>query len=344
MNTIYDIFGSFFIALIISYGFTPFAREIAFKFKMLDQPNHRKAHAHPTPLLGGLAVYIAFIAAILFTAKIDFQILALTAGGTAIFFLGIIDDKLGMIPKLKLSVQILAALLVFKLGFRVSTFEDYYLSMIFTVFWIVGITNAFNLLDNLNGLSSGIAGISSVFFGLLAVKNGDIHTATISFALAGACFGFLRHNFPKASIFMGDCGSMLLGFLLSCIAILGTWKTDKISLSLSLPILILGYAIFDTTLVTIIRLIEKRPIFIGGKDHSSHILASLGFRKRRAVVVIYGLTFLLGLSALAISVSSTSAAVIILCSMVAFLMIIGVYLASKRLGSAKAKRRNAHDK
>lgn len=343
MFTIQDIFGAFFIGVIISYGFTPLVREIAFKIKLLDHPDPKKSHAHPTALLGGLAIYLAFFSGVLFTTDMNNYIYAILVGGTIIFMLGVVDDKLGMMPRMKLSGQVLVAFLAYKAGFRVSTFEDYYVSMFFTIFWIVGITNAFNLLDNLNGLSGGIAGISSVFFGILAIQDSQIYVAVLCFALAGACFGFLRHNFPKASIFMGDSGSMLLGFILACLAILGTWKTDKISLSLSLPILILGYPIFDTTLVTLLRLKEGRPIYIGGRDHSSHILASLGFRKTKAVLLIYLISTLLGLSAITITKTPVPIAIIILIVTVLSMLSFGLYLAIIRSRSAKLRRQNGEN-
>ena len=340
MITIQDIFGAFFISIIIAYGFTPLVREIAFKIQLLDAPNHKKSHARPTPLLGGLGIYVAFFAGVLFTTEPNSYLKGILIGSTIVFMLGVVDDKLGMMPSMKLSGQVVAALIAFKAGLRVTTFEDYYVSMFFTIFWIVGITNAFNLLDNLNGLSSGIAGIASIFFGLLALQNQQIYTAIVCFALAGACFGFLRHNFPKASIFMGDSGSMLLGFVLACIAILGTWKTDNISLSLSVPILILGYPIFDTALVTVIRAIEKRPIFIGGRDHSSHLLASMGLKKTRAVLFIYLMSVLLGLASVIVTISSVPAAITTLVMVVSTMTILGIYLVWKRVKSAKSRRQN----
>jgi len=243
-----------------------------------------------------------------------------------------------MMPSMKLSGQILAALIAYKMGVRVITFEDYYVSMFFTVFWVVGITNAFNLLDNLNGLSSGIAGISSIFFGIMAWRDNQLYIAVLSFALAGACFGFLRHNFPKAKIFMGDSGSMFLGFTLSCIAILGSWETDKISLSLSLPVLILGYPIFDTTLVTFLRLKEGRSVFIGGRDHSSHILASMGLKKRNAVLMIYAVCIFLGLGAFFVSALPFLQATAVFFIVSILMLSFGIFLSVKRSRSAKIKR------
>jgi len=340
MTTIQDIFGTFFIALIIAYGFTPLMRQIAFKIRLIDHPNTKKSHAHPTPLMGGVAIYMAFFTAVLFTTDFSRAIYGIMLGGTILLVLGMIDDKIGMIPQMKLSGQIMVALIAYKFGIRVSTIEDYYLSMFFTVFWIVGITNAFNLLDNLNGLSSGIAGISALFFALMAWKGSEIYVAVLAAALAGACLGFLKHNFPKANIFMGDSGSMFLGFTSACIAVLGTWKTDEIGVSLSLPIIVLGYPIFDTTLVTFIRIIEKRPVFLGGTDHSSHILASFGFKKKRAVLIIYSICALLGLSAYLVSCSGIKAAGMLVLITAVSMALFGSYLAYKRLRSRKRFRQS----
>ncbi|MCQ9207716.1 MAG: undecaprenyl/decaprenyl-phosphate alpha-N-acetylglucosaminyl 1-phosphate transferase [Omnitrophica bacterium] len=307
MHTSWDVVGAFFVALIVSYGFTPLVRKLAFKLNALDHPEKKKAHVHPTPLLGGVVIYMAFLASVIFSIEVDRVLLGIFIGATMLLLLGLVDDKIGMMPQLKLCVQGLAALTVFKFGLHVVSIEDYYLSMAFTIFWIVGITNAFNLLDNLNGLSSGIAVISSAFIAAMAFFDGDYLTATLACGIAGSCMGFLKYNFPKASIFMGDSGSLVLGFLLASVAIMGSWETEKISLSVSIPIIIFGYAIFDTALVTVIRLREKRSIFQGGKDHSSHILAFVGLKKKRAVLLIFAISFFLGISALVIKFAPTAA-------------------------------------
>ena len=304
MHTNWDVLGAFFLGLVVSYGLTPLARKLAFKFNILDHPEKKKAHLKPTPLLGGFVIYAAFLASLLFSVDIDGMLLGVLIGATMLLLTGLIDDKAGMMPQLKLCMQILAALTVFKFGLRVNSFDDYYISMFFTVFWIVGITNAFNLLDNLNGLSAGIAIVASVFFCILSFLSGNYLSAAIAAGIAGSCLGFLRYNFPRASIFMGDSGSLVLGFLLASLAIMGNWETEKMTLSFAMPIVILLYPIFDTSLVVAIRLIEKRSIFMGGKDHSSHLLAFSGLKKKRAVLTIFGICFLCGLSALAIKFSS----------------------------------------
>lgn len=349
MYTNWDVLGSFLIAFVVSYGLTPFIRQLAFKFNMLDHPEKKKSHSHPVPLLGGVAIYSAFLLSIVFSIDINEILLGIFIGATILLLLGLIDDKMGMMPQLKLSGQLLAALTVFKLGIRVTTIEDYYLSMFFTVFWIVGITNAFNLLDNLNGLSSGIAAISSFFFCILAFSRGDLFTAVIAAGVIGSSVGFLKHNFPRARIFMGDSGSLVLGFLLACIAVIGSWETEKITLSLSVPIVILGYPIFDTTLVTIIRLREGRSIFQGGKDHSSHILASsqgafssIGFKKKKAVLLIFIICLLLGTSSLIIKYSSIMVGTIFLIITGVTMLIFGLrllYIRKKMVEMKNDKKR-----
>jgi UDP-GlcNAc:undecaprenyl-phosphate GlcNAc-1-phosphate transferase len=345
MHTRWDVFGVFVISFLIAHGITPFARTVALRLGFLDHPEHKKSHSRPTPLLGGLAIYIAFLSSMVFVLDIHRTATGIFLGATILLVVGLIDDKFGMMPELKLSAQILAALVAFKFGLRVTTIEDYYLCMFFTVFWIVGITNAINLLDNLNGLSSGISAISSIFFCIIAFVGKDYLTATLAASIAGASLGFLKHNFPRANIFMGDSGSLVLGFVLACLAITGSWATEDITLSLSIPIVILAYPIFDTTLVTIIRVSERRSIFQGGRDHSSHILAYAGFKKRRAVLTIFGICIFLGMAAavikycpVRIGLAALSAATVGMAAFGARLL----YLrgAMVRMRNAKARKNN----
>jgi UDP-GlcNAc:undecaprenyl-phosphate GlcNAc-1-phosphate transferase len=303
----YSVIGTFLISAVLSYLITPLFRLIALRTAFVDHPqSKKKAHVTPVPLLGGLAIVFSFMVSIMLTTRFEKVLIPILIGAAVVVLFGLIDDKLGMMPRVKLTGQLVAALVVIRMGIKVDTIPFYYASLLFTVIWIMGITNAFNLLDNLNGLSSGIAGISAVCFGVIAWKNGQMFVATVSFALAGSCFGFLKHNFPKANIFMGDAGSMFLGFMLSCIALIGCWETERISTSLSVPILILGYPIFDTALVSIIRTIEGRSIFQGGKDHSSHILSIVRFVRNRktAVMIIFCTCAFTGYSAYLLSQSN----------------------------------------
>lgn len=291
-----DVIWAMFISLILSYLFTPVAALLAEKTKLVDRPSSTKAHAHPTPLLGGLAIYMAYFIALFFAVDIGWPTAALFIGGSILLTVGIIDDKIRIMPRVKLIGQVVAALAAIRMGIRVEFIHNYYLSVVFTCLWIIGITNAINLLDNLNGLSAGITAISAAFFGLLAWERGDFLIAALSLSLCGSSLGFLKYNFPKAHIFMGDAGSLFIGFLLATIAVWGSWSAPTHITSLAIPIFILGYPIFDTTLVVISRLRSGRSIFQGGKDHSSHRLALLGLKKKRAVLVIFFINSCLGLA------------------------------------------------
>lgn len=347
MHTTWDVIGVFLISLLVSHGLTPFVRKVAIKFSFLDHPeSKKKSHTHPTPLLGGFAIYVAFLASVIFVCNMDSITLGIFIGATMLLAIGLVDDKFGMMPELKLSGQVLAALAAFKLGLRVTTIEDYYLCIFFTVFWIVSITNALNLLDNLNGLSAGIAAISSIFFCIIAFLGKDYFTATLAAAIAGSCLGFLGYNFPRARIFMGDAGSLVLGFLLACLAIIGSWETEKITLSLSIPVVILGYPIFDTTLVSIIRITEGRSVFQGGKDHSSHILAYIGLKKKRAVLLIFAICFIFGIVSLIIKNGSPligSTALFITAITISLFGLRLIYLRKKMVRMKNGKQGNSDE-
>ena len=375
---------AFLIALAVSYTITPLISKVARRINFVDHPSGKKVHTQPTPLLGGMAIYFSFITALSFSVSTNKALIGALVGGTVIMIIGVIDDKFKLIPRLKLLGQFIAALIAVIMGIKVAFIKAPAVSMIFTCLWLVGMTNAFNLIDNINGLSAGIAAIASFFFGTLALINGDILIAAASFALMGACLGFLKYNFPKADIFMGDTGSLFLGFMLASIAVAGSWKTSSVTTSLAIPILILGYPIFDVTLVTITRILERRPISAGGKDHSSHRfaiaimesimrsrtknntkgtklvpalvtfakglrkkgddrspnrLAVLGFKKKRAVVMLCGLSFVMGLIALAMTVLGKYYDWTILIVSVMLMTLFGIRLGMIRIAHAKDKER-----
>jgi UDP-GlcNAc:undecaprenyl-phosphate GlcNAc-1-phosphate transferase len=339
MNII-QIIETFFIAVVVAYALSPFIKKAAVKLDYVDHPKDNKVHAHPTPLLGGVAIFLAFSIAVLTKTNLmaSGQVKAMMAGCLLLLTIGLIDDKVGMMPELKLLGQFLAALIAIKAGVRAEFLGNYYFNVIFTYFWIIGITNAFNLLDNMNGLSSGIASIAAAFLGVVAYMNGQPMICALSFALAGATLGFLKHNFPKANIFMGDVGSLIIGYILATLSVLISWKTNTWTTSLMIPLLILGYPIFDTTLVTVMRILEGRSIFEGGKDHSSHRLALLGFKKYGAVLVIYFFCLFLGLMGIAVTKVSTFMAMIFGAFAFIVMLSLGVYLSfidTKRYGRKK---------
>jgi len=339
-NTPIDVIAAFFISLVLSYLLTPAAGFFAGRLGFVDSPSSIKAHAHPTPLLGGAAIFVSFFLSIIFTAGFNKEIAAIIIGGTLLFMIGAIDDKIKMLPNIKLFGQLVAALAVVKMGIRVEFIKDYYLSTAFSLLWIIGITNAINILDNLNGLSAGISAISALFFGILAWERGGFLVATLSFGLCGGCLGFIRYNFPRASIFMGDAGSLFIGFLLATIAIMGNWASPTQITSLAIPIFVLGYPIFDTALVSISRTAAGRSIFQGGKDHSSHRLALLGLKKKRAVLLIFFINFCLGLSGYVISKQKNPLSAILIAVVVFLCMLaLGIRLGMVEVTSTGRRKR-----
>lgn len=341
-----DIIEVFITATFVSYLIMPLVRKVSMKIGYLDHPKNTKVHAHPTPLLGGVGIFISFVIGLVTASSLiaDPRVQSILIGSTFLLIVGLVDDKFGMMPEVKLLAQFLAAMVVIKTGIRIEFFHNYYLNTIVTYLWLVGITNSFNLLDNMNGLSAGIAGIAAVFFGIVMWVGNQIGVAVISFALAGASFGFLKHNFPRANIFMGDTGSLVIGYVLASTAILGSWCTRFLTTSIVMPVIILAYPIFDTTLVTIVRMKEGRSIFQGGKDHSSHRLALLGFKKRGAVLIIYFICILLGLSALLIQKLSLKAAVVVIIIVFVSLLGLGIRLALVDVGRyGRSKGNNGLD-
>ena len=338
-----DILETFITSAVVSFLLTPVVRGLAEKNGYLDHPRDNKRHARSTPLLGGVAIFLAFIIGVLSQwdsivfAK-NFQIQALLAGCVILFVIGLIDDRVGMDPNTKLFGQFLAAMVAYKSGLKITFLGNYYVNLIVSYLWFIGITNAFNLLDNMNGLSSGVAAICAFFFGIIGWMNGQYIVSIISFCLVGSCIGFLRYNFPRASIFMGDSGSIVLGFVLSGIEIMGHWRTFELLTSVAVPLLVLAYPIFDTTLVTVVRLMEKRSVFSGGKDHSSHRLALLGLKSKRAVLIAYLICISTGLAALIVSRVSFTCGLYIIGAVVTALFILGVRLASVNTGRFGRKK------
>ncbi|NDJ78484.1 MAG: undecaprenyl/decaprenyl-phosphate alpha-N-acetylglucosaminyl 1-phosphate transferase [Chloroflexi bacterium] len=303
-----DFFPVMLAGFAAAVGFTPITKRLAFRYGVLDQPNSRKVHQTPTPLLGGLAIYGAMVLALVFFSPpfylVEFG--AIIAGSTWLALGGLVDDRQGMQPAVKMSAQGAAGLVLIAAGVHVRIFDYTLLNWALTLFWVVGITNAMNFQDNMDGLAAGITAVASVFFFAMAVREELTLVSSLAAALAGASVGFLIYNFNPASTFMGDMGSMVLGFLLSVLAIKLDFDvpTSRQLVTWMVPVMVLGFPIFDVTLVTFTRLREKRSPMLGGKDHTSHRLVRLGFTQRDAVLVIYAVCALLGLAAVQLSTSS----------------------------------------
>lgn len=313
-NMIYTYLFGFLAALFLSLIITPFIRYIAIKLGKVSQVSHDRWHKKPTPFLGGIGIWSSFLFSVILLACISgvwdapllklpvipYKYLYLTlAGASGMFVLGLIDDFFKLNPQIKLVAQIIIAAVMVKSGIVIEIIHYPVISIPLTIFWIVGLTNAFNLLDNMDGLSAGIAGISSLILFSFSFQSGDQFVAILSIPLAGAAFGFLAYNFYPARIFMGDSGSLFIGFLISIMAIVGTWKhAANLIVTMIPPLLALGIPLFDTMFVTVTRRLRGQSVSQGGKDHISHRLVKLGLSERRTVLVLYSVSILFGASAL----------------------------------------------
>jgi UDP-GlcNAc:undecaprenyl-phosphate/decaprenyl-phosphate GlcNAc-1-phosphate transferase len=277
------------IAVVVSLAGTFLARHAAVRLDWLDQPNHRKVHANPIPLLGGIAMYMALLISVLVSDSrtVLAEGTAVLVGATLLLVVGVIDDQRGLGPSTKLLAQSGAAVLLVIGGAGIGFFPFAWLNLAATILWVTAICNAMNLLDNMDGLSAGVAAIACAYFTLLALWHGQIWVSIIAAVLLGATLGFLRFNWNPATIFMGDAGSLLLGFLLAVLALKLRFPDVDPQRTWPIPLMILAVPIFDTTVVTISRLGRGVPITSGGRDHVSHRLVRLGLSVRQAVATIY---------------------------------------------------------
>lgn len=287
MSTLLLIFAT---AFVFAVSATPLARGLALRTGTVDQPSPRKIHSRPMPLLGGVAIYLAFVLALIIYADQFFisQVIGIFIGATWVSFLGVWDDRVGLSASVKLLGQLLGALILLATGIGVDLFHQPMLDGAITALWIVGITNAMNLLDNTDGLSGGVAAIAAAFFLLIASLNGQFLVGSLSAAMLGAAVGFLVYNFNPASIFMGDTGSLFIGFILAVIGIKVRFPAHPLVFTWFIPLLVLGVPIFDTTLVVLSRArLGRNPFITPGTDHFSHRMIARGWSRREAVLVIY---------------------------------------------------------
>lgn len=301
-----EIIGILLLPFLIVYILTFILRRIASKLDIVDIPGRRKIHRRPIPLLGGLAIFTGVIAGLYFNSDVAKDALPLFLGATSILIVNLIDDIKGLSAHFRVIIESFIALLVIFSGVRVSFlplgFWGDLGEVLITLIWLVGVTNAFNYLDGMDGLACGSAIINTFYFALILFKTHQFNLGALSVILMASCLGFLPHNFRKAKIFLGDAGSTFIGFMLAGIGILGNWAEDNI-VKISIPVLILGVPIFDMVFTTIIRIKEGKVKTIiewlryGGKDHFHHYLVYLGLSPLGAVFFIWTVTFALGLSA-----------------------------------------------
>ncbi len=290
--------GAFAVAYLVSIGVAPLSAGLARRIGITDKPDGDgegyKRHAAETPYLGGVAIAAGIAAGgsllllVAGGARIDLIRLFLIGGAVALALgvMGLLDDIRSLHPLLRLGVQVAAALGAWVAGFRVEVVPWDALNLAITLIWIVGITNAFNLLDNMDGLSAGIAGVAGASFAVMGLLSANPALAIASAAIAGATFGFLQLNRHPAEIFMGDSGSLLLGYLLALIGMRLEFD-NLLEVTFLVPVVVLGVPIFDTTLVVLSRLRHGRGPFTAGRDHASHRLVALGLPVKEAVGLLY---------------------------------------------------------
>jgi UDP-GlcNAc:undecaprenyl-phosphate GlcNAc-1-phosphate transferase len=283
---------AFGLAMLGVLALTPAVRGLANLLIFLDYPGRKKVHLTPTPLLGGLAVALASLAAA--AAALAFikspysaKIVGFLSGGLMVVVIGLSDDANGMRPRVKLAGQTAAAAVMLLSGGVEGLPLPLPIAVPLALFWMVGLMNAFNFLDNMDGITSGLAAIATFGIFALALGNGNTYTAIAAISVAGGALGFLRYNFAPASIFLGDAGSLFLGYVVGGLSLRAVSYAGAGSRALLIPVLMLGYPIFDALLVTVARLREGREVSQGGRDHSSHRLASLGLSARQTAAVIY---------------------------------------------------------
>ncbi len=275
-------------ALVLTLAVTPLLRRLAIKYDVVDHPAERKSHTTPTPYLGGLGLIAAALIGLLFAPELHWRITLIVIGGLGLGIIGFLDDKHTLTPAPRIVVQVSAALLAVGAGVRIHVASLEALNVVVTIVWIVVITNAFNLLDNMDGLSAGATVVGGTGVFLVAEVGGQYLVATAAAGVVGGCLGFLVYNKRPASIFMGDAGAYVLGYVMAIltIEIRPDLPTPK---SWILPVVLLWLPILDTTFVVVTRLRERRPVMKGGKDHLSHRMAGLGLPPGRAVLALLAL-------------------------------------------------------
>ena len=297
---------SFIVALIL----TPIIRFVSIKWGFIDRPSMRKVHKKQIPSLGGVSIFIAFMVVVI-TACIQDQgiisskVWGVVLAGLILVIMGIYDDIKDMPAFIKLVGQIIVAVIAYSVGFRIEEFFGFeattfwfkFISFIITTGWIVGVINAINLIDGLDGLACGVCAIISFFLFIVSLSSGNFVLLIFAAALVGSCLGFLPYNFHPASIFMGDTGSMFLGFMLSLIA-LESYHKSTTFIAILVPIIAMAVPLIDTLLSVLRRLIKKKPLFKADKNHIHHRLLIKDKSHVRVVLTLYSVTFFFGLIAL----------------------------------------------
>lgn len=323
------VFFALAVAFLIAFAATPAVMSLAHKINAIDVPrDKRRVHKKPTPLIGGLAIFYGFIISVLCFAELDRETAGILIGSVITVTVGMIDDAIDMKAIVKLLCQIIAAVIVVYSGVRIEQFANpfarwfggppyiymnYWISVAVTVIWIVGICNAVNLIDGLDGLAVGVSSIAAICMLILTLLSQNVNVAIITAAVAGACFGFLPYNFNPAKIFMGDTGALFLGYILACISIQGFLKLSAI-ISFAVPIIVLGLPIFDTLFAIVRRVLTGRSPMSPDRGHLHHRLLDMGFSQKQTVAILYTITAVLCLTAVVVSTRGYARGILLIVS------------------------------
>lgn len=343
----YTTFLPLIIASLASLLLVPIVRLVSFKFGHMAIPRIDRWHQQPTPTLGGIGIFIAFTVTLLTVWLIDAEhnffserwsiLLAIVI----MFSIGLYDDFKHISPPIKLAFQILAATLVIFFGGNTINFFRWPIANIFlTFFWLVGITNAINLLDNMDGLAGGVALIASGFLSVFFWKTGYPELLILSLALAGSILGFLVFNFPPAKIFMGDSGSMMLGFSLAVLAVARRTQASNIFAIVGVPTLVFLLPILDTGLVAITRILRGQSPATGGTDHTSHRLVAFGLSERQALLVLYGIAIISGMASIGLEAWDYDLSLVLIPILLIILSLFVAYLARMKVVSTQQNQPN----
>lgn len=331
MNT--SVIITFAVSLALGLALTFAVRALAPRYGFVAKPKLDRWHKRPTAMMGGVAIFLATVTACLVFVDHSRETLVVLGGSSFLFLVGLVDDVLHIKPYQKLIGQLIGAAIVIGFGIVVQWTDSPIINIGLTIFWLIGITNAINLLDNMDGLATGIAAIAAVSLAIGFGASGQTNEMILIAAFTGALIGFLYFNFNPASIFMGDCGSMFVGFLLASSVLLtqvGGRSRGVISI-LAVPALILFVPIFDTTFVTVLRKVWGRKASQGGRDHTSHRLVALGLSERNAVLMLYGFAILAGIVSLFVRELHPTQSLALIAFFTIILTIIGVYLSKVKV-------------
>ena len=295
----------FVIALAVTAVSIPWVRKAAISLGFVDAPAQRKLHSTPIPLMGGVAIFAgAMLAVLIFSGGLARSVTGVGLALSLVALVGLIDDRRDLPAWVKLGGEFVAFLILAYFGIRVSLPIPEALNYLLTFLWLAGISNAINFLDNMDGLSAGVSAVAASFMLLLGLQNNQFLVSALAAAVLGSCLGFLRYNFKPAQIFMGDAGSLFLGFSLALLGIQLRFPGNVNFVTWMVPVFILGLPIFDTTLVVVSRIRRGVSPNTAGKDHLSHRLVRLGYSQREAVLLLYLITGVFGMIGLFITQAS----------------------------------------